>query len=201
LFSPDDYKIIGTIAAPNSFSVVNGRIKSASPITSGPDARGYLQARLFNLSVNGMNRGFVTMMYWAEHKNWIGIWRRVGTTATGHKLHSYVVVSNQGVVWPELAALDMGANWNDGQREEHEVLFIASRELIYNTPTLSYLLASLNNQLKYANLSVTENNPANSYWSEYNPGGLIIGNAFELSFTSFGEGAVPKIHNFRITYD
>ena len=201
LFSGDDYKILGTPPPANSFSVASGPIKQEWPFTTGsPEARGFLQARLFNLFVNGLDRGFVTILYWAEHRNWIGIWRRVRTTALSLHHQSYIRLNTQGVIWPQVVRGDLGPNWADDNVENHESVLIASRELIYNPPILGYLPPTLNNQFRNANMAVTEDNSPNNFWAEYNPSAMFIGDAFGITFSSFGESPLPKIHNFEIKY-
>jgi hypothetical protein len=199
VFSADDYKIIGTPPPANSFSLVNSPIKQSGPITSGaPEAQGYVQARLFNLLVNGQNRGFVTIVYWAEHRNWIGFWRRVRTSALDLHLQSYIRLNNQGVIWPRVMRGDLGPNWADVTVENHESVLIASTELITNPPSLSYLPPFITNQFRNANMGLTEDNSPNNFWAEYNPSALFFGDAFGITFGSFGEGALPRLHTFEI---
>ncbi|WP_343745477.1 DUF4848 domain-containing protein [Chitinophaga sp.] len=188
----------------NQLRMGEGSIASAPPMESGPEATGYAQVKIYNFLLNGQNRGFCTVFYFAEHRNWLGISRRVNTINSGFVGDHGVTLSNQGTrQFFSAGGLGgnwvKGPNWSHGFATEHEVVIIASEALKTNPTTVSYIPPYLNNQLANADYTITEDGSSNNYWQKYVPFGEL-GYPLKLKIHSSGTYPLPANHTFIVEF-
>ncbi|NML36944.1 DUF4848 domain-containing protein [Chitinophaga sp. G-6-1-13] len=194
----------GGHAVVNQLKMGEGGIISAGPQDPGPEAKAYAQVRVYNFLLNGQNRGFCTVYFRAEHRNWIGIMRPVNSMGGGIHGNHYVTLNNEGDQvffssggWGE--QWQTGPNWSHGFDNDHEIVIIASTELKNSPTTISYLPPYLNSQLGGVVNTITENGSTNNFWQRYVPFGLL-GYPLSVKVLSIGTYPLAKTHVFVVDF-
>ncbi|QJB35187.1 DUF4848 domain-containing protein [Chitinophaga oryzae] len=188
----------------NQLKMGEGSFANASPMESGVEAAAHAQVKIYNFLLNGQNRGFCTVYYFAEHRNWLGILRRVNTINSGFVGDHAVTLNNQGEhmiysVGDFGGNWVKGPNWSHGLATEHEVVIIASAALKSNPTTVSYIPPSLNNQFVNADYAITEDGSSNNYWKKYVPFGAL-GYPLRIKIHSVGTYPSPDTHSYILEF-
>nr|WP_295872745.1 DUF4848 domain-containing protein [uncultured Chitinophaga sp.] len=205
LFDQSVFTAYGQTPVVNQLKMGEGGIATASPLESGVEATAYAQVKIYNFLLNGQNRGFCTVYYFAEHRNWIGVSRRVNTINSGFVGDHSVTLNIQGdhtinsVGDFPTGNWVKGPNWSHGYATEHEVVIIASAELKNNPTTVSYIPSSLNYQFANADYAITENGSANNYWKKYVPFGAL-GYPLRIKIHSSGTFPLPATHSYIVEF-
>ncbi|NLR64188.1 DUF4848 domain-containing protein [Chitinophaga varians] len=189
----------------NQLRMGEGGILSGGPMEDGPEAKAYAQVKIYNFLLNGQNRGFCTVYFRAEHRNWLGIMRQVTCFGGGIRGEHYVTLNNQGNqilfasgTWGGEWGTK-GPNWRQTFESNHEVVLIVSAELKNNPVTIGYIPPYLNNQFANADFKIIEDGSSNNFWTRYVPFGQLE-TPLAMRIYSIGTPPNAKYHSFTLEF-
>lgn len=194
--------VYGSAPSSNNYTVTISGFKTTSS-NEGNNGRFHNRLKLYNLnSTSSGNRGFLSIEYFAEHRNWLGIYRQVENQIHGVQHRIFISYSNN-----TSAIVDYNKStspyltetlWDPRMSSWQEKILIISSYLKNNVLSSHPLSSYLNNNASIAVKEVNDDavSSAGGYWNYI---ATVYGPAYlRLVASSLGTGPLADLRSYDI---